>query len=136
MPVHESGQQKTAFCPVPGLGLFEFKRMPFGLSNAPSSFQWMMNKLFHDLPFVTTYIDDMHSSEEQTHGQHLQEVFDCLREAGLTLRGSKCHIGMSEVSHVFSAQGMRPDEGKVRRVQEWPVPTDVMAVKQFLGLAS
>ena len=46
---------------------------------------------------------------------------------------------MSEVSylgHVFSAQGMRPDEGKVRRVQEWPVPTDVMAVKQFLGLAS
>ena len=141
MPVHESDQQKTAFCPGPGLGLFEFKRMPFGLSNAPSSFQRMMNKLFRDLPFVTTYIDDIlvHSSEERTHRQHLQEVFDRLREAGLTLRGSKCHIGMSEVSylgHVFSAQGMRPDEGKVRRVQEWPVPTDVMAVKQFLGLAS
>ena len=138
MPVHESDQQKT---PGPGLGLFEFKRMPFGLSNAPSSFQRMMNKLFRDLPFVTTYIDDIlvHSSEERTHRQHLHKVFDRLREAGLTLRGSKCHIGISEVSylgHVFSAQGMRPDEGKVRRVQEWPVPTDVMAVKQILGLAS
>ena len=82
---------------------------------------------------MTRTVDDIlvHSSEERTHRQHLQEVFDRLREAGLTLRGSKCHSGMSEVSylgHVFSAQGMRPDEGKVRRVQEWPVPTDVMAV--------
>ena len=70
---------------------------------------------------------------------HLQEVFQRLADAGLTLRGKKCHIGMKEVSylgHVFSSSGMAPDPKKIQVVQEWPVPTDVTQVRQFLGLAS
>ena len=51
--VHKSDQNKPAFCPGPGLGLFQFKRLPFGLTGAPSSFQQLMDKLFRDLPFVT-----------------------------------------------------------------------------------
>ena len=64
MPVHEEDIPKTAFCPGPGMGLFQFTRMPFGLTGAPSSFQRLMNRIFRNLPFVTTYIDDIlvHSS--------------------------------------------------------------------------
>lgn len=141
MPVHDSDQHKTAFCPGPGLGLFEFKRMPFGLTGAPSSFQRMMDKIFRDLPFVSNYIDDLliHSTDEISHKQHLEEVFHRLQEVGLTLRGEKCRIGLSQVTylgHVFSASGMTPDEEKVKAVQSWPIPNSVTAVRCFLGLAS
>ena len=73
MPVNEADIPKTAFCPT---GLFQFTRMPFGLTGAPSSFQRLMNKIFRDLPFVTTYIDDIlvHSANEEQHKEHLQQV--------------------------------------------------------------
>ena len=59
LPVHKEDQMKTAFCPGPGLGLFQFRRMPFGLSGAPASFQRLMDKICRDLPFTTTYLDDL-----------------------------------------------------------------------------
>ena len=141
MPVNPGDRAKTAFCPGPGMGLFEFTRMPFGLTGAPSSFQRLMDKLFRDLPYVTTYIDDVlvHSSSEELHIQHLREVFRRLKAAGLTLRGRKCHMGMTKVpylGHVFSATGMAPDQEKVRAIRQWPVPTDATEVRRFLGLAS
>ena len=71
--------------------------------------------------------------------QHRYQVFQCLRDAGLMLRGRKCHIGLSEVlylGHVFSAFGISPGPKKIKAVQDWPLPTDVTAIHQFLGLAS
>ena len=141
MPVPDSDQHKTAFCPGPGLGLSEFKQMPFGLTGAPSSFQQMMDKIFRDLPFVSNYIDDLliHSADEISHKQHLEEVFYHIQEVGLTLHGEKCRIGLSQVTylgHVFSASGMTPDEEKVKAVQSWPIPNSVTAVHCFFGLAS
>ena len=59
MPVHPQDQDKTAFCPGPEMGLFNFLRMPFGLTGAPSSFQRLMDKVLRGLPFVTHYIDDV-----------------------------------------------------------------------------
>lgn len=59
MPVNPADCEKTAFCPGPGIGLFQFRRMPFGLSGAPSSFQRLMDKILRNLPFVTLYIDDV-----------------------------------------------------------------------------
>ena len=114
----------------------EFKRMPFWLSGAPASFQ-LMNKLFRDVSFVTTYLDDIrvHSRTQMERTSHLEVVLCRLRNAELTLRGRKCKIGMTKV-HVFSAKGMAPDEEKVRVVKEWPVPRDALVVRQFLGLAS
>ncbi len=111
LPVNPDDVAKTAFCPGPGMGLFQFRRMPFGLAGAPGSFQRLMDKIFRGLPFGTTYIDDVlvHSVDEETHKNHLRQVFQRLQEAGLTLRGRKCHIGMTEVSylgHVFSSAGM------------------------------
>ena len=141
LPVNPEDCKKTAFCPGPGMGLFQFLRMPFGLTGAPSSFQRLMDQVLRGLPFVSTYVDDIliHSHDVETHRCHLEEVFQRLTEAGLTLRGRKCEIGMPKVSylgHVFSAAGMSPDPQKTQAVTDWPTPTDASTVRQFLGLAS
>ena len=71
--VNPADRDKTAFCPGPGMGLYKFCRMPFGLSGAPSSFQRLMDKTLHGLLFVTIYLDDMlvYSKTEETHREHL-----------------------------------------------------------------
>ena len=141
MPVNSTDREKTAFWPGPGMGLFQFCRMPFGLAGAPSSLQQLMNQIFRGLPFVTTYIDDVlvHSADGEEHVGHLKQIFQHLREAGLTLRGLKWHIAMPKVvylGHVFSTSGMALDHHKIVAVQEWPIPTNATEVRQFLGLAS
>ena len=141
LPVAPADREKTAFCPGPGMGLYQFCRMPFGLSGAPGSFQRLMDSILRGLPFVLTYIDDIliHSATEELHKEHLQQVFARLQDAGLTLRGKKCHIGVPQVyylGNVFSEAGMQPDSGKIQAVREWPLPQNVTALKQFLGLAS
>jgi len=123
------------------MGLFQFKCMPFGLTGTLSSFQQLMNQLLRDLPFVTVYIDDIlvHSANQRQHAQHLHQVFAHLSEANLTLRGSNCHIALSQVSylgHVFSAAGISPDPQKVSTVSNWTTPTAVEEVRKFIGLAS
>ena len=96
VPVNPPDREKTAFCPGPGMGLFQFLKMPFGLTGAPSSFQCLMDRVLRGPPYATRYIDDIlvHSRNDEQHKQHLQEVFQRLSAAGLTLRGRKCHIGM------------------------------------------
>ena len=141
IPVHPKDREKTTFCPGPGMGLFRFCRMPFGLSGAPGSFQLFMDKIFRGLSYVTIYLDDIlvHSADEETHKAHLMEVFDKLATAGVTLLCKKCKIGMTSVAylgHVFSANGMVPDPNKIQAVQEWPVPSTIAGGQQFLGLAS
>ena len=103
--------------------------------------QRLMDKVLHGLSFVTSYIDDVliHSNSMELHQSHLRLVFNRLAKAGLTLRGSKCKIGLDKVQymgHIFSKDGMAPDTDKIAVVQNWPTPTDVTEVRQFLGLAS
>ena len=124
-------------------GAYESRRMPFGVTVRPSSFQRLMDKVIHGLPFVTSYIDDVlvHSSSIEFHKSHLQQVFDRLAKAGLTVMRTrmKCQLGLDKVQylgHVFSKDGMAPDTEKISVVQLWPIPTDVTEVRQFLGLAS
>ncbi|KAL5515711.1 hypothetical protein EMCRGX_G000916 [Ephydatia muelleri] len=141
IPVNPKDQEKTAFSPGPGMGLFQFTRMPFGLCGAPSTFQRLMDLVMRGLPFVTTYLDDvlLHSANEELQKSHLQQTFQRLREAGLTLRGSKCEIGMNRVTylgHTFAREGMAPDGSKVDAVVNWPQPRDEAEVRRFLGLAS
>jgi len=125
LPVNPTDREKTAFCLGPGMGLFEFCRIPFGLTVAPSSFQCLMDQTLQGLPFVTIYLDDIlvHSNSEETHAKHLREVFQHIKDAGLTLtlRGAKCHIGLSSVhylGHVFSAQGMSADLSKIQDITD------------------
>ena len=90
MPVHPDHNEKTAFCPGPGMGLFQFCRIPFGLAGAPSSFQCMMDNVLRGLPFIVNCIDDIlvHSANKDEHT--LFEVFQQLKTADLALCGKKC----------------------------------------------
>ena len=69
----------------------------------------------------------------------LKEVFKCLHQTNLSLRGRKCHTAMSQVpclGYVFSGVGMSPDRQKIVAVKEWPIPHNAADVRIFLGLAS
>ena len=74
LPVKEEDCIKTAFCPGPGMGLYGFCRMPFGVTGGPSSFQRLMDKVLYGLPFATSYIDDVlvHLPNMKCHLQHLR----------------------------------------------------------------
>ena len=74
------------------MDLFQFCRMPFGLTGTPGSFQRLKDTIFRGLSYVTIYLDDIliHSTTEEAHQEHLTTVFQRLNDAGLTLRGRKC----------------------------------------------
>ena len=88
------------------MGLYQFKQIPFGLTGAPGSFQCLMNEIMHGLPFVTTYIDDVlvHSKSEEQHRHHQQQDFQCLSDAGLTLRGYMAQV--TYLGHKFTRAGL------------------------------
>ena len=134
-------KEKTAF--ITFGGLYEFEVMPFGLSNAPSTFQRLMETTLRDLNWKSCliYLDDVivfsHTFEE--HLNHLAQVFDRLREANLRLKPSKCSFGRQEVNylgHVISANGILPDPSKIELVKKFPPPKTVRQVRSFLGLAN
>merc|ERR1711860_476694 len=87
---------KTAI--IPPFGLFEFVRMPFGLRNAGSTFQRLMDRVLVGLPFIFVYLDDVliASPDHASHRQHLREVFGRLRENGLTINPKKSVFGQEE----------------------------------------
>ena len=123
----DKDQQKTAF--TSPMGLFEFTRMPFGLVNAPATFQRLMSTVFGDLNFVSLliYLDDIivFSSTLDEHIERLRQVFSRLRSHGLKLKVEKCHLFQTSVhylGHVVSAGGITTDPGKIAAVKTWPVP--------------
>ncbi len=138
--VAEQDKHKTAFSTP--MGLFEANRMPFGLQNAPSTFQRLMTSCFGDLNFthLLIYLDDIiiFSKSFNEHLARLQLVFDRLREHGLKLKPSKCQLVRKEVQylgHLVSAEGIRTDPEKISKVKNWERPTNRMEVLRFLGFA-
>ncbi|XP_038207042.1 uncharacterized protein LOC119828829 [Zerene cesonia] len=132
---------KTAFS-VPQ-GHFQFNRMPFGLKNAPSTFQKLMNNCLSGLQgnrcFV--YLDDIviYSYDLKTHIDNLQVVFNRLRSFNLKLQPDKCQFLRKEVTylgHVIGEEGVRPNPDKVKSVVEFPIPKSQKDIKSFLGLVS
>ncbi|CAJ0644521.1 12712_t:CDS:2, partial [Entrophospora sp. SA101] len=141
MKVAKQDQPKTAY--ITEDGLYEFTVMPFGLSNAPASFQRMMDRVFKDYKgkFVNVYLDDItiYSQTFEEHLQHLQQVFDRLRAVDLKLGRDKCEFAKEELhllGHIIGREGRKPDPAKVEAVQNWPTPKTVKDVRSFLGLAS
>lgn len=123
-------------------GLFEFQRMPFGLHNAPSTFQRAMQEIFRGLnwKFVLVYVDDLiifsHTFEE--HLVHLRQVFDRIKAAGLKLKPKKCNFVQEKVKylgHIVNKEGVATDPGKTQVIKDYPVPCRVSEVRSFLGLA-
>ena len=139
--MEESSIQKTAF--RTNRGHFEFFVMPFGLCNAPATFQRLMNKVFADNlgQFITVYLDDIliFSRTMEEHWQHLRWALSRLREAKLYGRLHKCEFLKDQVDYLgfeVSPHGIQASPEKVRAIIEWPKPKGVHDVRSFLGLAS
>ena len=130
---------KTAF--VCHKGLYEFKRLPMGLTNAPSQFQRLMDLILSDLngKICLVYIDDIiiFSRSRKEHIEHVRLVLDRLASAGLTLKHKKCHFGKTEVEllgYTVSAQGIAPQRQKTEVINKIPRPTTVKEIRSFLGM--
>ena len=139
--VAEEDKEKTAFSTP--FGLFQFHTMPFGLCNAPSTFQRLMERVLTGLHWSTclVYIDDiiLFSRTVQEHFQNLTEVFQRLKQAGLKLKPRKCHLFRNKVKYlgyVVSNKGVEADTEKIQCVLDWPTPMSPKQIRQFLGLAS
>ena len=135
--VRANSQEKTAF--ATHQGLFEFKVMPFGVMNAPAVFQWLMQRVLSGLQFVSVYLDDIivYSETLEDHVSHLRIMFERLRTAGLKLNPTKCKFVCDEVEylgHLITPAGLKPSERNLIAVREFPVPTNLKYLKQFLGL--
>ena len=126
----EADKQKTAFvCP---LGFWEFNRMPQGITNAPSSFQRLMERCMGDLnrKEVLVFIDDVivFSNTLEEHEIRLRQVLERLKEYGLKLSPEKCKFFQTSVKylgHIVSENGVETDPGKIEALKTWPRPKNL-----------
>ena len=142
--IEESSKEKTAFTTYSGL--YQFKKMPFGLVNAQVTFQRLMEVVLSglDRTVCLVYLDDILviGKTLEEHNVNISRVLEHMRSAGLLLQPKKCHFAREEVGyvgHVVSAEGVRMDPRKLEAVQQYPstaVPADVKTLRSFLGLAS
>lgn len=131
--------EKTAF--RTHKGLFQFKRMPFGLRNGPAIFQRVMQSILAPFLwlFALVYIDDIivYSKTYEDHIIHLDRLLGAIEQAGLTLSPSKCHLFYSSVlllGHKVSRLGLSTHEEKVKAILELRRPTKVSELQTFLGM--
>ncbi|CAK9820223.1 Retrovirus-related Pol polyprotein from transposon 412 [Anthophora quadrimaculata] len=137
----ENDKEKTAFSV--GNGLWQFKVMPFGLCNAPATFERLMEKVLSNLiwKICLVYLDDIiiYGKTFDEELRNLGEVFSRLRRAGLLMSPRKCDFFRQEVKylgHVVSEQGVKTDPQKISAVQDWPVPETKSQLRSFLGLCT
>jgi hypothetical protein len=114
--------------------------MPFGVTNAPSLFMDLMNRVFHKYldQFVVVFIDDIlvYSATHEDHEEHLKTVLSILREKKLFAKLKKCEVWLKEVSflgHVISENGVEVDLRKIEAVMNWERPSNVNEIQSFLG---
>ena len=136
----EKSRQYTAFT-VGSLGVYEFLRMPYGLCNAPATFQRLMQNCLGELNLTYTlvYLDDMivYSKTEQDHLQRLQAVFERFHEQGLKLKPSKCSFLRKQITflgHEISADDMMPGNLNLKGIAEMAPPANYTEVRRFLGM--
>ena len=138
IPMAPEDKEKTAFTTM--YGNYNFRVMPFGLCNAPATFQREMNKIFFELigECVFIYIDDIviFSKDINEHILHLRRVFKILKDNGLKINLEKCSFFKKEVSllgHKLSTDGISPIPEKVKTIVNWLPPKNTTQLKSFLG---
>ena len=124
-------------------GHFEFLVMPFGLCNAPATFQSTMNNIFRDFidVFVIVYMDDLliYSKTLQDHEKHLRAVLQRMQQHGLRARVHKCRFLQPEVDYLGFIVGkgvIRPDPNRIVALSSWLPPKDIHELRSFLGMAN
>ena len=151
--LHPSDVPKTAF-KTPS-GLYQWRVLPFGLSNSPAVFQRTMSSFFQKAytdpdtgvtvtalgTFIQVYMDDLmiYSKTPEEHLKHLRFVFETLKTNVIYLNPKKCEFNKSEVrflGHLVSRRGVRPDPAKVSVMKSWPAPTNKQELYRFLGFAN
>ncbi|XP_050665158.1 uncharacterized protein LOC126965563 [Leptidea sinapis] len=141
LPIAPQDRDKTAFY-VPGRGTFRFKTTPFGLTNAPSTQQRLVDLLFGNMENkVFAYLDDivLVTSSFDDHVTLLLQVLDKLRMANLTVNLEKCEFYRSQLKYlgyVVDAKGLRTDPDKISSILNYPTPTCRKDLKRFLGTAT
>lgn len=125
------------------LGSYEFLVMPFGLTNAPSTFQRFMESVLreHLLLYCMVYIDDIiiYSKTAEEHLQHIEAVLKTLMKHKISIKWQKCNYLKTKLDflgHIVSASGIAPDPKKLQALNDWPTPTSVNEVQQFVGLGN
>ena len=140
VPMDEDSKQYTAFT-LGSMGLYECESMPFGLCNAPPTFQRLMLNCLGELnlTYCLIYLDDVivFSRTEEEHLERMRVVFDRLREHGLKLKPSKCDVFKMEINylaHHVSKKGVLPYKKNLEAIAECPPPDTYTKVKSFVGL--
>ncbi|UYV76233.1 hypothetical protein LAZ67_13003122 [Cordylochernes scorpioides] len=139
--IEERDKEKTAF--TTAHGLYEFNVMPFGLCNAPATFERNMENMLGNLRWqiCLCYLDDViiYSPDFPTHLKRLEAVFRCFRESNLRLNDKKCRFGFEELEilgYITSKHGIKPAEHNIKAIRNFPRPTKVKEVQSFLGMCS
>lgn len=140
--VEKGSREKTAFC-VPGRGLYQFKRMPFGLTNSPATWQRLVDRLLgaEMEPYAFVYLDDIIvvTSTFEKHLEILEEIFKRLLSAGLTLSREKCQFCRHELKYlgyVVDKRGLHVDPDKVAAILNIKPPGNTTEVRRVIGMAS
>ena len=140
--ISEDDEWKAAF--RTNRGLFEPTVMFFGLTNSPTTFQWMMNDIFKDLIAagkVTVYLDDIliFSKTLKEHREITRKVLALLRKHKLFLKAEKCEFEVLETEYlevIISEGSVRMDQVKIAGIIDWPVPTKKRELQSFLGFTN
>lgn len=134
-------KEKTAF--ITDFGLYEFNVMPFGLRNAPGTFQRLMNYVLQEFlgKFVAVYLDDIiiYSKTFEQHLDNITQVFQALRNANLKIKLKKCYFCLPSIAflgHIVGRDGIRVDPSKIEKIRNFPAPTSVTEIRSVLGLFS
>ena len=134
-------EEKTAF--ITRYGLFEYVVMPFGLCNAPGTFQTLINKTLQEYldDFCTTYLNDIlvYSNSEAEHIEHVNKVLLKLKKAGLYLNIDKCEFHVTTIKYlglIITTEGIQMDPDKIKAILEWEIPKTIKDVQAFLGFAN
>jgi RNase H-like domain found in reverse transcriptase/Reverse transcriptase (RNA-dependent DNA polymerase) len=140
IPIDKESQDKTTFtCPS---GTFAYKRMPFGLCNAPATFQRCVMAIFHDMmeDSMEVFMDDFSVFGDSFDHclKNLEKMLRRCEETHLALNWEKCQFMVKEgivLGHKVSSKGIEVDQAKIEVISKLPPPTDVKGVRSFLGHA-
>lgn len=122
-------------------GSYQFRRLPFGLANAPEIFQQLTSKYFGSIKNVCVYFDDILISgkTQQEHDEALEQVVKQVRKSNIKFNLNKLQYGKSEVHFsgmIFSEQGIAPDPERVKSVVELKIPQNTKQLQSFLGMVN